>query len=378
DREQPPAAEPQRPGQRQRPAQPQRQAAERRKAKPQPVAAAADPDAATVQAPLPQRQPAAAANLADLVEPAKRATPAQPDMAEQRTVTFAAPTPDVMSILGAGAQPVPAARPEPTPTTRPQPAVSSNAFPGGSYPATPAASAAQANSGAFPVSPPLGTGSSFPAAGPTSSGSFPAAQPAPIHGAPTSDPFPAYTNAADPLETTRTGPRTPATPSASGSWPAVGTADILDDPTPAPSPSPAPSSYASGSSWPAFEQPARSSYPASYEVRTGWAVADDSEPLPNTTSATGTPTTPSRAVSAYDDVLSASTPQSSFPAYETGDITTAPGVAWPEPPAANGSQANLPAAGYGGTDMFGNTTPPQPSNGRRRPSDKDHPHDYYR
>ncbi|MGP3956353.1 hypothetical protein ACTWPT_10180 [Nonomuraea sp. 3N208] len=376
-----------RPGDRER--EPQRAAelpsrAERRserKASPQPVAAA-DPDATTVQAPLPQRQvPAAAAasNLADLVEPAKRATPSQADLADQRTVTFAAPTADVMSILGAGAQPVPPApRPEPTPSPRPQPTAangsgsyvngsgsysngSSSFAPSngsGSYPASPAN-----GSGSFPASPSTGSGS-FPAAGPASSGSFPIAQPAPIHGAPTSDPFPAYNGAADPLETTWT---TPPTPTPSGSWPPSASPDILDDPTPAPA-------YDLGSSWPAFEQPAaRTAYPASYEVRPGWAIADDSDPLTGPSPDTGAPTTPRRAVSAnYDDVLSAPTPPPSYPAYETGDIASA----WPEPPSPNGAQSTWP--GYGG-DMFGNQSQASNGNGgHRRPSEQDYPHDYYR
>lgn len=385
-RERPAEQQPQRATE--RPGRTERPAAERRgerKAKPQPVSAAVDPNAATVQAPLPQRQVPATANLADLVEPAKRATPSQAELADQRTMTFAAPTADVMSILGAGAQPVPAARPEPAPPTRPQPAANGNGFANGSgsYPASPAN-----GSGSFPASPSTGSGA-FPAAGPASSGSFPIAQPAPIHGAPTSDPFPAYNGAGDPLEATWA---TPPISTPSGSWPATASPDILDDPTTA-------TVYGGpATSWPAFEQPAgRSSYPASYEVRPGWAVADDSEPLPSASPAGGTPTTPGRAVSAgaYDDVLSKPVPPSAYPAYETGDITTAaaafpayetgdittiPATAWPEPPSSNGTQTTWP--GYtGGGDMF--TDPSQAprgngDGGQRRPSEKDYPHDYYR
>ncbi|GAA2203929.1 hypothetical protein GCM10009850_000870 [Nonomuraea monospora] len=329
-----------------------------RAAKPRPAAASAgvDPNAATVQAPLPQRQPAAAsANLADLVEPQKRA-PSQAELADQRTMTFAAPTPDVLSILGAAAQPVPApTRPEPAPSPRPTP-VSSNAISSNAYPGT-------AN----------GSGS-FPAVSPTSSGNFPAA-PGPIHGAPTSDPFPAYGGgAADALESTWTQQPTGTT---SGSWAA--SADILDDPAPAPSATP----YPGASSWPAFEQPAArssssSSYPASYEVRSGWAVADDSDPLTGPSPASGTPTVPGRAVSNYD-VLSSSTPTPPVPpaspfaagAYETGDITTSP-AAWPDPPSAGNGAAG--------------TWPGQPAqargdgrgNHRRGPDQQDYPHDYYR
>ncbi|WP_326637888.1 hypothetical protein OIE67_07310 [Nonomuraea fuscirosea] len=348
-----------------------------RSAKPQPATAGADPNAATVQAPLPQRQPAAA-NLADLVEPQKRAAPSQSELADQRTVTFAAPTADVMSILGAGAQPVPApTRPESSPVSRParaerpaaRPApVASNGVSSNAYPAS-------GGSGSFPAQPSVSGSGSFPAVSnpaspvsnpvnPASSGSFPAVPAAPIHGAPTSDPFPAY-GGADALETTYP----PAAASSSGSWPA--SPDIFDDPAPAAA------AYPGASSWPAFEQPAeRSSYPASYEVRAGWAVADDSDPLTAPSPATGTPTAPARAVSNYDDVLSApKPPQSPFGpgAYETGDITTAPAAAWPDPPAAgNGAQGTWP--GYTGQ-------PPAQDNGRgnhRRGPEQDYPNDYYR
>ncbi|GAA1612267.1 hypothetical protein GCM10009733_005410 [Nonomuraea maheshkhaliensis] len=372
ERERPPSERPaaERPAERERTAPRERPAERRserpakrpsRSAKPQPATAGADPNAATVQAPLPQRQPAAA-NLADLVEPQKRATPTQSELADQRTVTFAAPTADVMSILGVGAQPVPApTRPEPSPVSRPSRAERPATRP------TPVASHG-VSSNAYPAS---GGSGSFPAVSnpaspvsPASSGSFPAVPAAPIHGAPTSDPFPAY-GGADARESTYP----PAAASTSGSWPA--SPDIFDDPAPAAS------AYPGASSWPAFEQPAeRSSYPASYEVRAGWAVADDSDPLTAPSPATGTPTAPARAVSSYDDVLSAPTPpQSPFGpgAYETGDITTAPAAAWPEPPAAgNGAQGTWPA--YGGQ-------PPAQDDNRgnhRRGPEQDYPNDYYR
>ncbi|TDD28488.1 hypothetical protein E1286_46915, partial [Nonomuraea terrae] len=116
-----------------------------RKPKPQPASAAADPDATTVQAPLPQRQPAAAGGLADLVEPSPHPVPSQAELADQRTMTFAAPTPDVLSILGAGAQPVPAPTPS-EPARAPRPAsVSSNGVSSNSaYPAA-------TSSGSFPA-----------------------------------------------------------------------------------------------------------------------------------------------------------------------------------------------------------------------------------
>ncbi|MED7922730.1 hypothetical protein SMD20_00680 [Nonomuraea sp. LP-02] len=387
-----------RPGRQDRPAErPADRPSERRterKAKPRPVAASVDPDATTIQAPLPQRPApapaAAAANLADLVEPGRRA-PSQAELAEQRTVTFAAPTPDVMSILGAGAQPVPASRPEPSPAPRSSSRSSRSrsraaASPAAASPAAAAPAAAgpaATSSGSYPAisSNSATTSGSFPAATPTSSGSFPIAHPAPIHGAPTSDPFPAAYNGApaDALDSTWT---TPA-PTASGSWPAGPVADILDDAAPAAASYPGPAS-----SWPAFEQPAsRSSYPASYEVRPGWAVADDSDPVTGPSPATGTPTMPNRAVSAsasYPDVLSTPTPASppsAYPAYETGDITSLPAAAWPEPPAAGAAQAPWP--GYGAQpqpaapQVAPNAADGTTSGGRRR-REQDYPHDYYR
>lgn len=325
-----------------------------------------DPNAATVQAPLPQRPAAAAkANLADLVEstqsmdavpasppqptrPSRRARPAPApapvptpapsaaDLADQRTVTFSAPTPDVMSILGVGAQPVP-------PPARQEPARNSGSFPAvGSGP----------NSGSFSA---------------VNSGSFPAAPSAPIHGAPTSDPFPAHPNAADPLGSTWQGSAT------SGSWQATPPQrDVLDDPAPSTPSTPS-------GSWPAFEgaYAPRNEYPASYEVRSGWAVADDSEslttgPIP----ASGAPTAPARAVSAYDDVLSGPpAPQGQpYPNYETGDFAApAAPAAWPEPPASNASWPSY-------SEMYGNADAPATGQGgrRRAPAPEQEYPDYYR
>ncbi|MFI6534263.1 hypothetical protein ACIBHY_17515 [Nonomuraea sp. NPDC050547] len=347
----------------------------------QPVSAAAEPDpnAATVQQPLPQRTPtpapaAAKANLADLVEPtqhmeavpseapapptrpsrrAKKApaptpAPSAADLSDQRTVTFAAPTSDVMSILGAGAQPVP-------PPPRQEPARQEPAR----------------NSGAFPAAP--ATPPPSPSFTPTNSGSFTAIPNGSLHGAPTSDPFPAYVNNAE----TWQSPVSPA-PTASGSWPATPVRDVLDDPTPV-TPGPA-------DSWPAFEgayaAPPANDFPNSYEVRAGWAVADDSE-VTGPTPASGTPTAPARAVSAYDDVLAAPTahpaPQPApYPAYETGDYApanaAAPGAAWPEPPAGGPGWPS-----YG--EMYpsnGQEQQPARQGGRRRaPEQQDYP-DYYR
>lgn len=368
------------------PREQQRPATKReRPAKRAPVAAV-DPNAATVQAPLPGRsqrsrsqRPAAAAassgssGLADLVESAQRPAPTAAEVADQRTVTFSAPTPpDVMSILGVGAQQV----------QPPQPGAGS-----GSFPAVGSGTSLSTNS-------PATTSGSFPAVG---SGSFPATPVSPIGGAQAGVPFTVYGPNTDPLETTWTNP--PIVPTASGSWPALQHHDILDDPAPA-----APSS----DSWPAFEpqQPAapRSSYPASYEVRAGWAVADDSDPLTGPSPATGTPTAPARAVSAYDDVLSASPMQpapqhfayetgdiTSLPpgqiaqtfAYETGDITSIPPgqmpAGWGEPPAGNAAWPNYGGAPEAGARQGGRNGGTQGNSGghRRSTPEQEFP-DYYR
>ncbi|MEV0199397.1 hypothetical protein, partial [Nonomuraea sp. NPDC050691] len=336
----------------------------------------------TVQAPLPQRPrrepaapvPAPTAGLADLVEPVQpRPAPSASDLADQRTVTFSAPPADVMSILGAGAKPVLANRPDPLPSG----SLSTNGAPStsGSFPAVGATGSLSSNGvSAGPLSTTGPVTGSFAAGGafsPVSSGSFPATPVAPIHGAPTSDPFPATYNGADALDATWTTPAAPATPSASGSWPAH---DILDD-----SPAPAPVTGPSGS-WPAFEpqQPA-GSYPASYEVRSGWAVADDTDPLTAPSPATGVPTAPARAVSPHDDVLSAP-PAAQSVAYETGDFASAAGQpGWPESPSTGGT-GGWPTY----NEMYGKSEGRRPGQngggrGRRRatPEQPDFP-DHYR
>ncbi|MFE3452148.1 hypothetical protein ACFXJ8_24830 [Nonomuraea sp. NPDC059194] len=266
--------------------------------------------------------------LADLVEPAPRPeprpAPSASDLADQRTVTFAAPTPDVMSILGAGARPVP-------PPQQPQP---------------------QHNSGSFAA---FGSGS-FPAVTNPS---------APIHGAPTSDPFPAY-GSADTETTWQSAP--PAAGPNSGSWSAAPAHDVLDGPAPA-------------SSWPAFEtytQPAApaAAYPNSYEVRSGWAAPDDDAQTTGPTPAATTPTAPGRAVSPYDDVLGGGGQGGGQYAssYEP-QPQTAP-AAWPETPSptANGSWPS-----YG--EMYGQPEAESAQQGRRgnhhRAPEQDYP-DYYR
>lgn len=353
-----PAARPERPGpaERDRPAsRPERPA---RRGRREPVAA--DPNAATVQAPLPQRPakaPAAAsAGLADLVEPVQQ-RPAQSSgqLADQRTVTFAAPTADVMSILGAGAQSVPSTRPDPLQSSGSFPATQSPSLSSNGQP-TPGGDSRyrSVSSNGSP-----GSGS-FPAVHPASSGSFPAVPAAPLHGAPTSDPFPAYTGGTGPLDPNWSG--APAT--TSGSWTA--SPDILDDPAPAPA-----GSTPSGS-WPAFEPASAPTYPSSYEVRPGWAVPDDSDPLTGPSPATSTPTAPARAVSAYDDVLSAPPPVQPY-AYETGAYSPA---AWQEQPsaAAGGTWPGYNAA----SPESGSANPAEQTGGHRRKTPEQEFPDYYR
>ncbi|MFI7447892.1 hypothetical protein ACIBQX_10380 [Nonomuraea sp. NPDC049714] len=372
ERERPSApAERERPAARPGSAEPGRPAARpARRGRREPVAA--DPNAATIQAPLPQRPakapaptpaPAtASAGLANLVEPVQQ-RPAQSNgqLADQRTVTFAAPTADVMSILGAGAQSVPSTRPDPLQTGGSFPATQSQSLSSNGQPAPGGDSRYRSvSSNGSP-----GSGS-FPAVHPASSGSFPAMPAAPLHGAPTSDPFPAYTGGAGPLDPTwNSTPATPAT--TSGSWAA--SPDILDDPAPA-------GSTPSGS-WPAFEPaptaPA-STYPTSYEVRPGWAVADDSDPLTGPSPATSTPTAPARAVSAYDDVLSAPSPvqPAQAYAYETGDYANSP-AAWQEqPPAA--AAGTWP--GYSAAPEAGRSA--EQTGGHRRTTPEQEFPDYYR
>ncbi|MER7501815.1 hypothetical protein AB0L05_37225 [Nonomuraea pusilla] len=341
-------------------------------------ATAADPNAATMQVPLPQRPtpaaapaPAAAsAGLADLVEPAPRPAPSASDLANQRTVTFTKPPADILSALGAqaAAPAAPAAPSAPSPR-RPDPMPAT-----GMFAAATGGSAAPAGAGsATPVgagtTAPVGAGSgAFPATGPASSGNFPLSAPtAPISSAPTSDAFPAYGSGPGARDAAWT-PSGQATPAAttSGSWPA--SPDILDDPAPTPS-------YNGPSgSWPAFETPASRS---SYEVRAGWAVAD-SDPVTGPSPATGVPTAPGRTVTPYDDVLAAPAPggsaapspagaPSSFGAYETGDYAAPAAPAWPEPPAADWpAYGQQPASGAQGA-----------TGGQRRPGDPDYG-DYYR
>ncbi|GAA4583919.1 hypothetical protein GCM10023194_22490 [Planotetraspora phitsanulokensis] len=114
---------------------------------------AADPDAATVQAPLPLR------SASDRPSSRKRATPASA-AADQKTVAFSAPTPDVLGALGT---PAPG---------RPQSSTPADVFDSnpstGSFDATPSAASFDASpaTGSFSTTPSAASFDASPATGP--------------------------------------------------------------------------------------------------------------------------------------------------------------------------------------------------------------------
>ncbi|MBO3748066.1 hypothetical protein J5X84_18495 [Streptosporangiaceae bacterium NEAU-GS5] len=337
-----------------------------------------DPDAATVQAPLPKRPTPvsapvapAAAGLADLVEPLRASTgpspvsptptgpvpgangidpfstdafstgavvspfagtgafggtgpfpsATNPDLvaplratpssaaAEQKTQTFAAPTPDVLAALGGQATgPMPAVDPsQPPPSVRftastdafergrvtpdpyfgtpvNPPAGSSNGYatPGtGPFAApSPGAYAADANGATYQHTPPTG----FPQ--PPATGPFETPRPSAYEQAASYDASRgAYgTTPAAPQtpEPAPWGGATPYQPEPSPSWPASpGVRDILDDPEP-----PRGAAYQQQPAYDGYTSPYGSaqatpyaSNATNYEVSNGWATIDDSDTL---------------------------------------------------------------------------------------------------
>ncbi|MBG0830782.1 hypothetical protein HS041_23770 [Planomonospora sp. ID67723] len=369
----------------------------------------ADPDAVTVQAPLPSRPqpprpapapapassplPAAASaslpsGLADLVGPVQpNPAPSAAALAEQKTVTFAAPTP---GAFGESRTPRSSRRsgrtsasnaPSPQSTANPLgvPGPAGSGGPsrpdplndplGGSYPhaaGSPASSGSAASGALGPALPPMG---------PTTSGGFPVTTPATAQGA---DPLAApYGSIPEPQRPTADNPWAQATTPGSGGWAAVNTADILDDPTP---------SYDSYQT-PVYSAPAS----GSYEVSSGWATIED-DALTGPSPAVST--SPSRAVSPYDrpavDIPSSSGAGGGY-GYESGSYvspaTPAAPAAWPEPApapapaAAPNGNGNWPSYG----DLYG-TDSENASDGRshagsrgshHRNQEPDYP-DYYR
>lgn len=266
---------------------------------------AADPSAATAQVPLPQRP--VPAGLADLVEPSRSATGSSRSrakqtpapavsasaLAEQKTVTFSAPTPDALgtapsrgrssrsgsrSTRSGGRRSAAAAAAAETGHTSASGPFETPSAPitGPSAPITgPAApitgsSVPMPTTGAFTAGSfetPLGTGpfdaASSPATPGTGSGAgsgsgstWPSAYESPAYDASHGDAYDLSRNATGPFSPADTGPSYPVTPVApvtpevapapgtttSPGWPSV--RDVLDDPEPP---------RAVSSSWPAVE-----------------------------------------------------------------------------------------------------------------------------
>ncbi|MEU8383471.1 hypothetical protein [Streptosporangium sp. NPDC048865] len=387
-----------------------------------------DADAVTVQAPLPtrpqpsrgtpQRTPATPARpapepavasaslpsgLSDLVAPVQpNPAPTAASLAEQKTVTFAAPTPGAFgegrpsrasSRRGGNRTPSqPAAQPAQGSGGSPRPAQGGPSRPdplndplGGSYSRRGAGSAANgagsrpSGNGAPGTRPgpaggrPGGSAAPMPPMGPTTSGGFPAAAaPDPLAASYRTPPQPPKTgNVAD-------NPWAQATNPSSGGWPAANTADILDDPGP---------SYSSYQT-PVYNAPTT----GSYEVSSGWATIED-DAITGPSPAVSTPTGPSRTLPPTQDrpagPRGGAAPGGSPGGYgyESRPATPASPAAWPEPGTPNGSDAaSWPSYG----ELYGTAPAPEPAStgtdarGRagsrgnhHRAQEPDYP-DYYR
>ncbi|MFB9682223.1 hypothetical protein [Streptosporangium vulgare] len=369
----------------------------------------ADPDAVTVQAPLPtrpqpsratpQRPPAPPARpapepavasaslpsgLSDLVAPVQpNPAPTAASLAEQKTVTFAAPTPGAFgearpsrasSRRGGGrASSQPAAQStqgngSPRPAQGPSRPDPLNDPLGGSYARRGAGSAANgagsrpsgavspANGNGAPGARPgptggrPGAGAPMPPMGPTTSGGFPAAAvPDPLAASYRTPPQPPKTgNPAD-------NPWAQATNPSSGGWPAANTADILDDPGP---------SYSSYQT-PVYGAPTT----GSYEVSSGWATIED-DAITGPSPAVSTSTGPSRTFSPTPSPTPNSAPsptpnRAADPrggaatgryGYEPRQASPASPAAWPEPGTPNGSDAaSWPSYG----ELYGTAPAPE-------------------
>ncbi|MDP9866588.1 MULTISPECIES: hypothetical protein [Streptosporangium] len=354
----------------------------------------ADADAVTVQAPLPNRTPpsrppAAPApavassslpsGLADLVGPVQpEPAPTTAALAEQKTVTFAAPTP---GAFGEGRAPRPntprsrrssrgsasGGAPGKGTPSRPDPLSDplGGSYPRGTGPVASSGSMPARGATGGPLGPEAGAGPlpPMPPMGPTTSGGFPAS--------PSADPLAApYGAAPEPPRPVSDNPWAQATAPGSGGWPAANTADILDDPAP---------SYSS------YQTPVYSAPPAaSYEVSSGWATIDD-DALTGPTPALSTPTGPSRSVSPYDDRTAEARPGPGYGYDPAQRATPAAPAAWPEPASGGGDGANAAWPSYGdlyGTGPTGSAAVPE-DQGRgsrgnhHRAQEPDYP-DYYR
>jgi hypothetical protein len=329
--------------------------------RPQPPRPAPSPEPAIASASLPS-------NLTDLIAPVQpNPAPTAASLAEQKTVTFAAPTPGAFSPA-----PTPGAfgdgRPQRsssrrsggrTPAqgngapSRPDPLSdplggsysrgggrggagrSSSTTASGSMPALGATGPSGSNTGSGPLP-------HMPPMGPTTSGGFPAA--------PSADPFAAsYPTRPDSRrpEPRRPEPEPPkpapdnpwaqATSPQSGGWPATpSTADILDDP---------------GPSYNSYQAPVYNGPPASasYEVSAGWATIDD-DAITGPSPAVSTPTGPSRTVPPHDRSADPRSGATGGYGYEPRQATSGSPAAWPEPPVPPGSDgASWPTYG----DLYG-------------------------
>ncbi|MFF5206978.1 hypothetical protein [Streptosporangium sp. NPDC000396] len=354
-----------------------------------------DADAVTMQAPLPVRQPPRPApapdpepaiasaslpsGLSDLTGPVQpNPAPTAAALAEQKTVTFAAPTPGTFpeartprsssrrsSRAAAGGASsratsggVPSRAPGGGAPSRPDPLSDplGGSYPRGAGPATAGgpAPATGGTRGSDPGNRPM------PPMGPTTSGGFPAA--------PSTNPSAApYGTANEPPKDISDNPWARATSPTSGGWPAAPTADILDDPAP---------------SYDSYQMPVYSAPPtASYEVSSGWATIDE-DTVTGPSPAVSTPTGPSRTVSPYDDRTvdtRSGSMQGGGYGYETNRHTPASPAAWPEPTPGGGDGAGGSWPGYSTGSA---ATPDEQGHagsrgGRRRVQEPDYP-DYYR
>lgn len=359
-----------------------------------------DADAVTMQAPLPNRAPqprpatspapapavasaSLPSGLSDLVGPVQpNPAPTTSALAEQKTVTFAAPTPGAFGEnrtprsssrrSSRGSAPGNGAPSRPDPLSDPL----AGPYSRGTGPATSSGSmpALGATGGPLGSDPGAGPLPPMPPMGPTTSGGFPAT---PGAGNPLAAPYGA---SPEPPRPVADNPWAQATAPGSGGWAAANTADILDDPAP---------------SYNSYQTPVYSAPPAaSYEVSAGWATIDD-DALTGPTPAISTPTGPSRSVSAYDDRTAEARPGAAAGGYgyqpdgrRAAPVTPAPvpPAAWPEPASGGGAGAGASWPSYDdlyGTGPAGTAATPEGQDragsrgNHHRAQEPDYP-DYYR
>ncbi|MEU4835838.1 hypothetical protein [Streptosporangium sp. NPDC023615] len=381
---------------------------------------ASDPDATTVQAPLPTRAPSRGtpqrpaiparpsaepaiasaslpSGLSDLVAPVQpNPAPTAASLAEQKTVTFAAPVPGTFgegrpsraSSRRAGnrassqqaAQPAAPARPDPlndplgvsySRRGASSPTGGAGSRAGGTASPADGPAGARPGHGGGPLAP-------MPPMGPTTSGGFPVTSAAdPLGASYRTPPAAQHRPQAQPSRRdVADNPWAQATDPASGGWSAVNTADILDD---------------AGPSYSSYQTPVQGAPPSgSYEVSSGWATIDDDAvtgPNPAVSASTG----PSRDFSPTPPApRSGGTPAGAGGyGYDPRPATPASPAAWPEPGTPPGSDgASWPSYGelYGtaapettppGAGRTGERARPGSRGGHHRVEEPEYP-DYYR